>query len=429
MMVAGPIPRGYEERATGAMDARPPPRHPPPMTDLPKPRLRHGVVEVPVHHMRGGTSTGLVIWERAAPRDLAVREELLRHLMGIPLAGERPGNRQITGLGRGPATSNKVFFAETEHVDGRLRLVSTLAQLAASHAAVDWSVNCGNMSAALPLWALDTGIATPGPGAFEIDIRNTNTGVVTTARMVREPDGRFMPAEIPGVDGAFPAVDLFLHAPVGAKTGRLLPTGSVCDTVAGHTVSCVDVAVPMVIAAAEAFGKTAHEPPAALEADTAFMATLREVWTEAGLRMGLTRRDGSRMTAEDLRRSETIPKVCIVGPPKAGGTLAVRYFTPQTAHGSMAVSGGCCLAAAALIPGSVAHPVANGLAPAGPDFAEHAVAIENPAGILDASVVARAGGEALEVRSAAYRRSAQVLLQGWTPLYRASAELQAALLD
>ncbi|MBN8896831.1 MAG: hypothetical protein J0H35_01380, partial [Rhodospirillales bacterium] len=293
------------------------------MSDLPKPRLRHGVVEVPVHHMRGGTSTGLVIWDRAAPRDLVLREELLRHLMGVPLAGERPGNRQVTGLGRGPATSNKVFFADIETAGDRPRLVSTLAQLAAGHAAIDWSVNCGNMSAALPLWALDTGIASATAGGFEIDIRNTNTGVVTTARMSREADGRFGMAEIPGVDGAFPSVDLFLHAPVGAKTGRLLPTGAVCDTVAGHTVSCVDVAVPMVIAEAAAFGKTAHEAPPALEADAAFMATLREVWTEAGLRMGLARRDGSPMTAEELRRSETIPKVCIVGPPRSGGTIAV----------------------------------------------------------------------------------------------------------
>jgi 2-methylaconitate cis-trans-isomerase PrpF len=234
-------------------------------------------------------------------------------------------------------------------------------------------------------------------------------------------------AEIPGVDGAFPSVDLFLHDPVGAKTGQLLPTGAAEDQVAGHRVSCVDVAVPMVIAEAAAFGKTAHEPVRELEADQGFMDALREVWVAAGLRMRLKRRDGQPMTAVELERSETIPKVCIVGVPQAGGNIAVRYFTPQTGHASMAVSGGCCLAAAALIPGTVAHRVAQGLASPGSSFAEIEVGIENPAGILDAAVVARDEGGQLAIRSAAYRRSAQILLRGHVPLYRASRPLLDAL--
>ena len=88
-------------------------------------------------------------------------------------------------------------------------------------------MNCGNMTAALPLWALDTGQVEPaGIGeAFEIDIFNTNTGVTAGSRMRVAADGGFVTAEIPGVDGAFPGVDLFLANPVGAKTGRLLPTG------------------------------------------------------------------------------------------------------------------------------------------------------------------------------------------------------------
>ncbi|MEO7761927.1 MAG: PrpF domain-containing protein, partial [Casimicrobiaceae bacterium] len=136
--------------------------------------------------MRGGTSTGLVLWEPIAPRDPDLRAELLRHLMGVPLAGRAVGNRQITGLGRGPATSNKVFFADVEATPSGSRLVSTLAQLASDHGQIDWSVNCGNMSSALQLWALDMGLtggAAAGP--VEIDIRNTNTGVVTTSRMTR----------------------------------------------------------------------------------------------------------------------------------------------------------------------------------------------------------------------------------------------------
>ena len=241
--------------------------------------------------------------------------------MGLPLEGTRAGNKQITGLGRIVPTGNKVFFARLEADGNQRRIVSTFAQLAADKAAIDWSVNCGNMTAALPLWALDTGQVEPaGTGeAFEIDIFNTNTGVTAGSRMRLAADGGFVTAEIPGVDGAFPGVDLFLANPVGAKTGRLLPTGRAVDEVAGYAVSCVDVAVPMVIARAADFGKTAHEKIEALEADRDFMAALRAVWVEAGLRMGLKGAGGRPMTADELAQSETIPKVCIVGPAAGRG--------------------------------------------------------------------------------------------------------------
>jgi 2-methylaconitate cis-trans-isomerase PrpF len=401
---------------------------------LEPPRLRHGVVEFPVHHMRGGTSTGLVIWDRLAPQDTALREELLRHLMGVPLTGTKTGNRQITGLGRGAPTSNKVFFADIERDDGTPRLVSTLAQLASDKAAIDWSVNCGNMSAALPVWALDTGVLTRAAGAktFEVDIRNTNTGVIAASRMEFGADGLPLNAAIPGVDGAWPGVDLFLNNPTGAKTGKLLPTGAPVDVIDGVSVSCVDVAVPMVIARAADFGRTAHEPIETLDTDTAFMQKLRAIWVEAGLRMALKSRSGKPMTADELANSETIPKVCIVGAPQSTGHIAVRYFTPQGGHRSMAVSGGCCLAAAVLLPGTVAHEVARGIAPLGTSFGEVRVDIENPAGILEATIDGRltSGGasQGLEVRRAAYKRSAQILLAGHVPLYRASTALRDALL-
>ena len=166
------------------------------------------------------------------------------------------------------------------------------------------------MTAALPLWALDTGQVEPvGAGdAFEIDIFNTNTGVTAGSRMRIAADGRFVAAEIPGVDGAFPGVDLFLANPVGAKTGRLLPTGRPVDEVAGYAVSCVDVAVPMVIARAADFGKTAHEKIEELEADRDFMAALRAVWVEAGLRMALKGAGGRPMTADRTRAERDDPE-------------------------------------------------------------------------------------------------------------------------
>jgi 2-methylaconitate cis-trans-isomerase PrpF len=321
-----------------------------------------------------------------------------------------------------------VFLARVEDTPTGRQIVSTLAQLASDHSEIDWSVNCGNMSSALLLWATDNGlIEAPATGSFEAEIKNTNTGVLTVARMSRDALGRFVNAEIPGVPGAFPRVDLFLQSPVGNKTGTLLPTGQVIDSVAGHKVSCVDVAVPMVIADAASFGKTGHEAILELEADTVFMARLRRVWIEAGLKMQLRGRDGELMSVSEMERSETIPKVCIVGAPHHGGHIAVRYFTPQTGHAAMAVSGGCCLAAACLLPGTIAHEVAVGVSSPVGSYTDIEVSIENPAGKLDTTVSVRTDGDTIDVRAAAYRRSAQILMRGYVPIYRASAQLVDAM--
>ena len=351
-----------------------------------------------------------------AARAADLREELLRHLMGLPLEGTRAGNKQITGSGAHRSDRQQgVLRAPGGGWESATRIVSTFAQLAADKAAIDWSVNCGNMTAALPLWALDTGQVAPAVAgdAFEIDIFNTNTGVTAGSRM-RVGDRRQVrcggdPRCGRGVSRLWTCSSPIRWAP---RPGRLLPTGRPVDDIAGYAVSCVDVAVPMVIARAADFGKTAHETVEELEADRDLMATLRSVWVEAGLRMGLKGAGGRAMTAEELAQSETIPKVCIVGPPQRAGHIAVRYFTPQTAHRSMAVSGGCCLAAAALIPGSVAHGVARGLPPVGAAFTEVDVGIENPAGVLEATIEARLAPSGLEVRKAAYRRSTQILLRG-----------------
>jgi hypothetical protein len=70
--------------------------------------LRHGVLHFPVAHMRGGTSTGVVLWAPHLAPFGDLRDEIIRKIMGVPGAGEAKGNKQITGLGRGASTSNKV---------------------------------------------------------------------------------------------------------------------------------------------------------------------------------------------------------------------------------------------------------------------------------------------------------------------------------
>lgn len=382
-----------------------------------EPSVAGGVAQVPVYHMRGGTSTGIVLWEGHVPRDIALREELVRHLMGVPLQGESTGNRQITGLGRGIATSNKVFIVggPTPEAD----LTSTLAQLAADRSAIDWRVNCGNMSAALPLYAVDTGLIAPEMPETRLRIFNTNTGVNTDVRLPYP----WLPVEIPGVMGRYPAVELSLRDPVGAKTGALFPTGRRVDRFEGIEATCLDVAVPMVIVRASDLGCQGDESVATLNSNPALLGRLRKIWVQAGLAMGLKRSDGGLMSAEDLAVSETMPKICLVSADAGQAHLKVRYFTPQQAHASLAVTGGCCLAVAALLDGTVPHTVVSGLDTLSAATAERVVNMSNPAGVLQARVYGRAHGDSIDIPWVAYTRSAQILLKGLTPLYQASPAL------
>jgi len=388
------------------------------------PFLQDGVLHFPVSYMRGGTSTGVVLWGPHLAPFGELREEIIRKIMGVPDTGELKGNKQITGLGRGPATSNKVFIVEPG--DGvQADFQSTLAQLAAEKSALDWSVNCGNMSAAIPMFLLHNGLLRPGDPNTEVRIFNTNTSVVTDCR-VRTPGGLpVIPADtdIPGVYGAFPGVELSLRDPAGAKTGQMLPTGRVRDVFDGVEVSCVDVAVPMVILRADALGLRGDESVASLNSDEALKARLRSIWVQAGLAMQLKRK-GVPMTADELAASETVPKVCLVSPPTQGGHISARYFTPQESHASLAVTGGCCLATACLIPGTTAHAIAMGLEPLGVQDSERAVAMENPAGILRARVYGRQAAKGdFAIPWVAYERNAQLYLDGLFRIYRPSEAL------
>ena len=394
------------------------------------PRFVGGTLEIPVYHARGGTSTGIVLLADHLPRSVPLREEVIRNVMGVPLAGSVSGNRQITGLGRGVTTSNKVFILDGSDREG-VALESTLAQLAAGKAAIDWSVNCGNMTASLPLVAFETGLARPKPGLNRLRILNTNTGIATDAAIEMPRPGAPLPAdtEMPGVIGRWPGVALSLVDPVGSKTGKLFPTGARRETIEGVEVSCLDFAMPMVIVRAEDLGCRADEAPEDLEQDAGLRELMQPLWVAAGLAMGLER-DGRKMTADELAVSETVPKICLVAAPSSaeaasGAHLRARYFTPQTCHRTMAVTGGSCLAAAALIPGTVAHDAAAWLDGLGPEPENREVGIGNPAGVLRAVIRGARNGSDVHFDRAAYMRSAQILIRGHSPIYHASDELLA----
>ncbi|HEX2173346.1 MAG TPA: PrpF domain-containing protein, partial [Dehalococcoidia bacterium] len=169
---------------------------------------------------------------------------------------------------------------------------------------------------------------------------------------------------------------------------------------------------------------TGHEPVEELGRDAGLKERLRAIWVAAGLAMGLRKPGGEAMTADDLARSETIPKVCLIAEPAGDEHITARYFTPQTPHNSLAVTGGCCLAVACLIPETVAHRVARGIPKLSADERAHTLAMRNPAGVLRARVAVAATPDGLRIGGVAYERSTQIFLRGHFPLYEASADLR-----
>jgi 2-methylaconitate cis-trans-isomerase PrpF len=202
---------------------------------------------------------------------------------------------------------------------------------------------------------------------------------------------------IDGVPGTAAAIRLAFLDAAGSKTGRLLPTGRVRDEILGTAATCIDMAMPLVIMRAADLGKTGHERPAELDADSAFFERLEAIRREAGALMGLG----------DVA-DKVIPKPVLVAAPAGGGTLAVRYFTPRACHRAVAATGAIGIATACVVPGSLAWEI-TGPPPPGPTLL---VTIEHPAGRLPVELALATAGAEVPVLRASLVRTARRLFAG-----------------
>jgi len=187
----------------------------------------------------------------------------------------------------------------------------------------------------------------------------------------------------------------FLDA-LGAVTGKLLPTGNAVDRIDGIEASCVDMAMPVMIMAAEAFGKTGRETPQELDADKAMLKKIEALRLEAGRRMGMG--DVSRLV---------VPKPVLVSRPALGGNIASRYFTPHACHSSHAVTGALAVGTAAVLPGTVASRY---IEPKG--FSGGVLSIEHPSGHIEVDLVTTRSGAAPVVERASFVRTARRIFDG-----------------
>jgi 2-methylaconitate cis-trans-isomerase PrpF len=319
------------------------------------------LMRIPCVLMRGGTSKGPYFLASDLPADPQVRDQVLLAVMG---SGHW---LEIDGIGGGNPLTSKVAIVSPSKQPGA-DVDYLFAQVKVEERVVDTSPNCGNMLAGIGPFAIESGLVPAQAGTTTVRIYNVNTKRLIEARIATPNqtvtyDGD---AAIDGVPGTAAPVHLAFLGAAGSKTGKLLPTGSPLDTVEGVQVSCVDAAMPVVIARAADFGKSGYESVSELNADTAFMARLEKMRIAAGQRMGIH-------DAAD----RVIPKPILVAPPARGGTLAGRYFMPHLCHGAFAITGSVAIATAAVTPGTLPAMLAGPLAlPAD-------LRIEHPSGQLD----------------------------------------------
>jgi len=293
---------------------------------------------IPYVFMRGGTSRGPYFNRADLPED---RETLAEVLMAAVGAGHAIN---IDGIGGGVAVTTKVAMLSPSD-DDWADVDYFFAQVSVADRLVDFKPTCGNILSGVGPAAIEMGLVTATGNETEIRIRAVNTGARVLAR-VQTPGGVLRydgETEIAGVPGRAAPIALNFMGVVGSSTGAFLPTGNLRDTFDGIEVTCMDVAMPMVIARAADFGLSGYETVEELDANRDFFARMEAVRLQAGAAMGMG----------DVAQSVT-PKFGLLAPAKDGGTICTRYFMPWTTHPSMAVTGSQCLASCALTPGTVA---------------------------------------------------------------------------
>ena len=347
--------------------------------------------KIPCVIMRGGTSRGPFLLQDDLPADPATRDAVLLAIMGSP------HEIQVDGIGGSHSVTSKVaMISRSKRPDADIDYF--FAQVQIHERFVDTKPTCGNMLVAVGPFAIDAGLLPAQDGETTVRIHSVNTGALVEA-IVHTPGRRVEyegPASIDGVPGTAAPVGINFSEAIGAVTGKLLPTGKPRDVIDGIEVSCVDIAMPIVMMRATDMGKTGYEKATELDSDRALMDRMEGIRRKAGKLMGMG----------DVSKN-VVPKIALLAPPREGGTISSRYFVPETCHKSHPVTGTVCISAACAIPGTLAAEIAP-LKPA----PQGMVTIEHPSGkiLIDLDADFRDGRQ--DLRRAALVRTARRIFEG-----------------
>src|SRR5688572_20502790 len=369
--------------------------------------------KIPCVIMRGGTSRGPFFHSGDLPADIPTRDAVLLSVMGSP------HQIQVDGIGGAHSVTSKVaMISKSKRPEADVDYL--FAQVQINENIVDTKPNCGNMLVAVGPFAIEAGLVPARNGETPVRIFNVNTQSLVEA-IVQTPDGEVRydgEAAIDGVPGTAAPVGINFKSAIGSVTRKMLPTGKPLDVIDGVEVSCVDIAMPVVLMRAEAFGKTGHETAVELDADRALLKRMEAIRVKAGTLMGLG----------DVSKS-VVPKMALLSKPRSGGVIASRFFVPETCHKAHPVTGTVCIASACAIPGTVASQISPF-----PPAPQGMVRIEHPQGMIVIDLDVDFTGGKQELRRAALIRTARRIFEGyvnvpsriWTGEKRAAQPAKAA---
>ncbi|GAA5187676.1 2-methylaconitate cis-trans isomerase PrpF [Acinetobacter kookii] len=381
-------------------------------------------IKIPATYMRGGTSKGVFFklddLPQAAQQAGKVRDQLLLRVIGSP----DPYGKQIDGMGGATSSTSKtVILAKSTQPDHDVDYL--FGQVSIDQPFVDWSGNCGNLTAAVGSFAISNGLVNaeriPENGICTVRIWQANiqktiiAHVPITNGQVQET-GDF---ELDGV--TFPAAEVAIEfldpADDGEEGGAMFPTGNVVDTlevpeIGTFQATFINAGIPTIFLNAEDIGYEGTELQDAINGDAQALARFETIRAYGAKQMGLI-----QDISEAEKRQHT-PKIAFVSKPKAYTSssgkdiqttdvdLLVRALSMGKLHHAMMGTAAVAIGTAAAIPGTLVNLAAGG-------GVREAVRFGHPSGTL------RVGAQAVHengqwvVKKAVMSRSARVLMEGW----------------
>ncbi len=378
-------------------------------------------VKIPATYMRGGTSKGMFFNLTDLPKSCqvpgAARDALLLRVIGSP----DPYGKQTDGMGGATSSTSKtVILSKSSQSDHDVDYL--FGQVAIDRAFVDWSGNCGNLTAAVGAFAISCGLVdtsrVPDNGLATVRIwqANINKTIVAHVPMARGEVQETGDFDLDGV--TFPAaeVQVEFHDPSDGE-GSMFPTGNLVDDLAVPDVgtfkaTMINAGIPTIFLNAQEIGYTGTELQEAINGDDAALQRFETIRAHGAIKMGLI-----EDVSEAVNRQHT-PKVAFVAPatPYTSSSgkqvstddidLCVRALSMGKLHHAMMGTAAVAIATAGAIPGTLVNMAAGG------GERSH-VRFGHPSGTLNVGAEANQQGGQWVAKKAVMSRSARVLMEGW----------------
>lgn len=378
-------------------------------------------IKVPATYMRGGTSKGMFFNLEDLPQPAQVageaRDKLLLRVIGSP----DPYAKQIDGMGGATSSTSKtVIVSRSERADHDVDYL--FGQVSIDKPFVDWSGNCGNLSAAVGPFAIHAGLID--------DDRIPENGIVTV-RVWQVNIGKTILIHVPIVNGfvqetgefdldgvTFPAAEIQVDFvdPADAE-GSMFPTGNLVDDlvvpdVGTFNATFINAGIPTIFIDAEALGYQGTELQDDINNDESALARFESIRAYGALKMGLID------SLEEAQTRQHTPKIAFVSQPKsylsssgkaveAGEVnILVRALSMGKLHHAMMGTAAVAIASAACVPGTLVNLAAGG-------GEKESVTFGHPSGTLKVGAKAKQTEQGWVVEKAIMSRSARILMEGF----------------